>query len=103
MSDAVPAPVVHEALQAVMLAGTAVAVDSDAETPEALTVTFTVCVMPTLFAVAEIVLASTAEELRVQVATPLPLAVCVRLAGTSVLLLPETDSVTLALETRLPN
>ena len=102
MSDAVPPPVVHEALQAVMLAGTAVTVDCDAETVE-LTVTVAVCVMLALFAVAEIVLVSAAVELRVQVATPLPLAVWVKPAGTSVLLLPETDKVTLAPATPLPN
>ena len=77
--------------------------DCDAATPEALTVTVAVCVMLKLFAVAEIVLVSAAVELRVQVATPLALAVWVKLAGTRVLPLPETDRVTLAPATALPN
>src|ERR1051325_1254453 len=103
MRDAVPPPVVHEALQVAMLVGEAETVDCAAETPAAVTVTVALSMMLTLFATAVIVLVSAAVEFSVQVATPLPLAVCVRLVGTSVLLLPETESVTLALGTALPN
>lgn len=103
MSDAVPPPVVHEALHAVMVKGEAVTVDCEAETAAVLAVTVAVCVIPTLFAVAEMVLASGTVVLSVQVALPLPLAVCVRLAGTSVLPLPDTDSATLAFGTPFPN
>lgn len=103
MSEAVPAPVVHELLQVLMVVGAAATVDCDAETPPALTVTVAVWVMLTVFAVAETVLASAAVELRVQVATPLPLAVWVRPAGTVELPVPEVDSVTLAPGTVLPN
>src|SRR5216683_326288 len=101
MSEAVLVPVLHPLWQAVMLAGTAVTVDCEADTAAALTVMVALAVMLTLFATAVIVLVPAAVELRVQVTTPLPSAVCVKLAGTSVLLLPETDSVTLALGTPL--
>jgi hypothetical protein len=59
--------------------------------------------MPTLFAVAEIVFVSGSDEFNVHVATPLPLAVCVRLTGLVVLRDPEMAIVTLALGTALSN
>jgi hypothetical protein len=101
--EAVPAPVEHEAAQALMLVGLAETMECDAETVPGFTVTDAVCVMPTLLAVAEIVLTSAVVELSVHCATPLPLAVCVRLTGLVVLPMPETVSVTLAFGTPLPS
>lgn len=102
ISEAVPVPVEHEAEQALMLVGLAETVDCEAETVPGFTVTVAVCVMPTPPAVAEIVLTSAVVELSVQVATPLPFAVWVRLTGLVVLLLPDTLNVTLAPATGFP-
>lgn len=97
--DARPAAVVHVPEQAESVVWVVVTVDCEAETPVVPTVTVAVCVMP----VAEMVFVSTVVELSVQVATPLALAVCVRLTGDVVLLLPEIAIVTLELGTGLPN
>ena len=103
ISEAVPAPVEHEAAHAVMLVGLAETVDCAADTVPGFTVTPAVWVMPTPPAVAEIVLSSAMVELSVQVATPLPLAVWVKLTGDVVLPpVPEIAIVTLAFATPLP-
>ena len=80
-----------------------VTVDWDAETAPAFTVTVAVWLMPMLLAVAETTFPSGTGELRVQVATPLPLAVCVRPDGTRLFEEPDTEIVTLALGTPFPN
>lgn len=103
MTVAVPPPVVQGVWQAVIDARLALTVDCEADTPVVPTVTVAVGVMPTLLADAEIVFVSGTVEFSVQVATPLPFAVCVAPTGFVTLAVPETASVTLAPGTPLPN
>lgn len=103
ISDARPAPVVQDVEQAESVVCGVLTVDCAADTVLGFTVTPAVSVMPTPPAVAEIVLGSAMVELSVQVATPLPLAVCVKLTGDVVLPpVPEIAIVTLAFATALP-
>ena len=103
MSEALPFTVVHEVAHAVMELWAAAREDWLLETAAALTVTVGCCVIPTVLIVAETVFACAMVELRVHVATPIPLAVCVSPAGTSVLFEPDTEIVTLALGIGFPN
>lgn len=101
MSEAVPPPVVQEALHAAIVVGAAPTVESDAEGVEdALTVTEAVWATATLLIVAEMVLASAVEEENVDVDTPLAFVV---VGGEKLLLDPVEASATVAPAIGFPN
>ena len=99
MSDAVPPPVVQDALQAVIEVGAAPTVVCPALTSAGLTVTAAVWVIATPLTVTEIVLASAFVDVKVDVATPLPFVVP---GAVKLLLVPVELNTTVAPATGLP-
>jgi hypothetical protein len=103
-SDARPAAVVHVPEQAESVVCGVVTVDCDAETGPGVTVTGALSVIATPPAVAVTVFDSAMVEFSVQLATPLPLAVWLRLTGDVVFPpVPEIAIVTLTPPTPFPN
>lgn len=93
ISEAVPAPVVHDVWHAVMEDWAAETVDCVAETAAGFTVTLGFCVIATPLIVADTVFDSAVDDEKVEVATPLELVLP---GAVKLLLLPVELSTTVA-------